>query len=848
MPKLSNVVFIELIFGLHFLDINSLVQMVTILSLLFTLFAYLPVTPILEVSVNSYPISDPIYQSDITNEVRLSGRVTDSETGTPLQGATIYIVELRRGTSTDSDGFFTLTLPTGDYTLRIQYLGMETLVEEITLTSNIWLDLELTEQDTDLDEIVVEGVGFGDNIRGAVTGVEVVSISDLTQLPQFMGEIDIVQSLTALPGVQTVGEGASGFNVRGGREDQNLVLMDGAPIFNSSHVLGLFSVFNPDVTDGYALYKGHMPERFGGRLSSVLDVSMRSGSMEEFKVSGGLGLYSARLMIEGPIIKEKTSFLLSGRGAASGVIFAIAGKNRRMMRISLPADVYGSSARYYDNNANITHRLNQNNTLSLSYYGSSDFFRLDRDFGYSWENQIGSMKWSSSITDNLYSEFSAAKNQYNSSFFTPDGPDAFLLDTGIGYERLNEHLLYTGVGNMTLTTGVEWTRYKSNDESLSAYHDDSVIASERVKKDSGQEFALYIGNEIELGSSFLFSLGLRYTHYDQLGPGIVYDYDVNQPRSVSSVTGSTQYSSGDKIISYNGFEPRISSRISISENSSIKLSYNRTRQYIHQISNSTSPTPADIWQVSTQYLPPQRSHNYSFGFFKNFADGEWETSIDLYYRDVDDLVEYIDFADLFLNNQIETDLISAQGQAYGSEFNIRKKSGQWTGWLSYTLGRTFVKAESDFPGRSINRGDWFPSNYDQPHNFNLTAVRSLGQKSAFSFNFIWRSGRPITAISSNHLDSGTTVPVFSDRNRERIPDYIRLDVSFTIAENIWKYRVANPNRRISDSANITFYNILGRRNAFSMFYKRAPGASVPTPNRLSVLGAVIPSFTYNFNF
>ncbi len=820
----------------------------SLLSLIFILVSFQ--APALDDEVNAgiHSESDEILLMDTHEDVRLSGRVTDSETGNPLQGATLYIVELRRGTSTDSDGFFTLTLPADEYTLRIQFLGMETRVEEISLTGNAWLDLELTEQDTDLDEIVVEGVGFADNIRGAVTGVEVVSITDLTQLPQFMGEIDIVQSLTALPGVQTVGEGASGFNVRGGREDQNLVLMDGAPIFNSSHVLGLFSVFNPDVTDGYALYKGHMPERFGGRLSSVLDVSMRSGSMEEFKVSGGIGLYSARLMVEGPIINDKTSYLLSGRGAASGVIFAISGKGRDLMRISLPADVYGSSARYYDNNANITHRLNQNNTLSLSYYGSSDFFRLDRDFGYSWRNQIGSFKWSSTITDNLYSEFRAAKNSYSSSFFTPDGPDAFLLETGIGYERLNEHLFYTGFENMTLTTGAEWTRYQSDAESLAPYHDDSVVAVQRVEKDSGQEFALYVGNEIELGSSLLFTIGLRYSHFDQLGPGAVYDYEENQPRSINTVTGSVNYSSGDKIVSYNGIEPRISSRISLTDNSSIKLSYNRTRQYIHQISNSTSPTPADIWQVSTQYLPPQKSDNYSLGYFRNFADGEWETSIDFYYRDVNDLVEYIDFAELFLNSQIETDLISAQGRAYGSEFNIRKSSGKWTGWLSYTLGRTLVKPESDFPERRINRGDWFPSNYDQPHNFNLTAVRSISENSAFSFNFIWRSGRPITAINSNYLDNATTVPVFSDRNSERIPDYIRLDISFTIADNIWKYRVPNPNRRISDSANITFYNILGRRNAFSVFYKRAPGASVPSPNRLSVLGAMIPSFTYNFNF
>lgn len=788
-------------------------------------------------------------QTDAVFEARISGIVRSVTSGEPLQGATVYIQELERGVTTGDDGYFELLLPAGEYTLQVQYLGMETITREIVVSAEeIRLEFEMEEQDMDLGEIIVEGVGFGDHIRGAVTGVEVVTISDLTPLPQFMGEIDVVQSLVALPGVQTVGEGASGFNVRGGREDQNLVLMDGAPIFNSSHVLGLFSVFNPDVTDGFALYKGHMPERFGGRLSSVLDVSMRSGSMQEFKVHGGLGLYSGRAMIEGPIIRNRLSFLMAGRGAASGIIFQVAGKERDMMRISLPQDVYNSSARFYDTNLNLSYRVNNDNRISLSYYGSHDFFRFSDEFGYSWGNRIANLKWRSALSDHLFSDFSVVKNQYNSSYFTPIGPDAFDLQTGIGYLRLQEELLYTGFQNLTINGGFEWTQYSSNDESITPYHNQSVIATEKVPKDRGRELALYLGNELELGNHLLLLLGVRYSQFDHIGPGTLFEYDQNTSRTASSITDSTLFASGDKMASYQGFEPRISARISLSTNSSIKISYNRTRQYIHQISNSVSPTPADIWQVSTSHLPPQKSHNYSIGYFQNFKDGDWEISIDFYYRDVEDLVEYIDFAELFLNPHIETDLISARGKAYGSEINIRKNSGKWTGWLSYTLGRTFVKADGLFAEESINRGEWFPSNYDQPHNVNLTGVRSLGENSAFSFNFTWRTGRPITAIRSGYLDNSTTVPVFTDRNSERIPDYIRLDLSFLIADNIWAYRTPDPNRRISDSANITFYNILGRKNAFSVFYQRKPGAAVPSPYRLSVLGAVIPSFTYNLNF
>ncbi len=785
-----------------------------------------------------------VHPSDIT----LTGIITAKESQLPLQGATVYVEELERGTAADEHGFYSINIPPGTYSIRFQFLGMRTKTVQVELLTSQQLDAELDELDMGLDEIVVEGTGFWDNLRGAITGVEVVTIRDLEQLPQLMGEADVIQSLTMLPGVQTVGEGSSGFNVRGGREDQNLVMMSGAPLFNSSHVLGLFSVFNPDATESYALYKGHMPERFGGRLASVLDVTMRNGSFDEFSAGGGLGLYSARLFVEGPIIQNRTSFLIAGRGAASGVIFNLAGKNRDLARAPFPLQIYNSNARFYDGNATLSHRINNNHLLSLSLYGSDDLFQYSDEFGYSWNTRIANLTWNGNFSEHLFSTFSAVSNTYRSNWFTPSGPDAFTLSTGIRYLSLKETLTYTGLNRNLLYAGAEWIRYSGDDETIEPFNQQSVVEFRSVGNDTGREIAFFVGNEIELTDQLLIQGGVRYSLYHQLGPGDEYTYMEGQPRSVAAITDTSAFSAGERLVNYSGFEPRISARLALTDNNSVKLSYNRTRQYIHQISNSASPTPADIWQMSTRYLPPQKAHNYSVGYYQNFASNSLETSIELYYRDIDNLVEYIDFAGLFLNTHLETELLSSRGRSYGGELTVRATGGRWTGWLSYSYSRSFVRAGGNFPELQINNGEWYPANHDQPHHINLIAVRNLGDNSAFSFNFTWNSGRPFTAISSNYLDGNTTVPVFSDRNELRIPDYIRLDISFTIADNIWKYRTVNPERRISDSANFTLYNILGRENAFSVFYQRRPGASVPASYKLSVLGAVIPSFTYNFNF
>lgn len=780
--------------------------------------------------------------------VALSGIITEKDTNNPLQGATVYVEKLDQGAVTDSTGIYHLSVPQGTYVIRFRFLGMKTVNKHVIIYSSGELNVAMQEQDIELGEILIEEQGFGDNILGVATGVEVVSVSDLEQLPILLGEVNVVQSLLSLPGVTSVGEGSSGFNIRGGREDQNLVLMDGALLFNSSHVAGLFSVFNPDVTEGYSLYKGHMPVRYGGRLSSVLDVKMKQGSAEEYKVSGGIGFYSGRLMLEGPIIRDKTSFLIAGRGSYSDWILKLAGSERDLMGISFDQDITNSTAFFYDMNANISHHINENNRVVLSLYGSDDYFRYSDNFGYSWSNRMASLKWNSALSQNLFSELSAVTYCYSSSHFNPSGIDAFLLKNGIGYYKLKENILYRVFENHTINAGFEWNRYKSDDETVEPYDVNSTVVFDRVEKDHRQELAFYLGDEIDITSGISLSLGLRYSHYSQLGPARVFSYQDGVARSQQTITDTTRYASGERIVNYGGFEPRISSRFSLGPSSSVKLSYNRTRQYIHQISNSTSPTPSDIWQPGTSYLPPQAANNYSMGYYKNFHNDLWETSVEIYYKDFDNLVEYIDFARLFMTDHIETELLSGNGMAYGLELSVNKSSGKWSGWLSYAYARTFVKVSNDIAGEEINQGDWYPSNYDQPHSINLVVKRRLGERSAFSFNFTYRTGRPVTALSSNYVDRVTTVPVFSQRNEYRIPDYIRLDISFTIAENIWKGRTVDPNRRYHDSMNISFYNVLGRKNAFSVFYQRPPEAFVPKAYKLSVLGSVIPSVTYNFSF
>ena len=764
-------------------------------------------------------------------EVVLAGRVL-SEDGKPIAEATVSVPDLDRGTISNRAGEYRLVLPTGEHRLVFQYIGLQPVAKTVRLYASGTMDVTMQEQAVGLAEVVIEGRAADENVRSVAGGVEKLSIETIKSLPAFLGEVDVVKSLLLLPGVSTVGEGASGFNVRGGRSDQNLILQNGAILLNSSHVLGFFSVFNPDVSENFTLYKGYVPAQYGGRLSSVLTVDTRSGSYDDFKVQGGLGLVSSRLAVEGPIIKDKTSFLVGGRISYSDWIL------RRVKQV----DVRRSSASFYDLDAVLSHQFTPNNRLSISYYGSEDYFRYSDQFGYTWGTQLVNLRWKALLSQYWLSTFSAVRGVYKSSFFDPAGFDAFRLRNGLRYYQFKQNFTVSRWANHAVDLGAEYVSY-NNDPTVSGPFDEaSTVGNEQIENEAGREVSAYLNDEITLTPRVSVSVGLRYTLFQNVGPYQVFEYQDDVPTNIAAITDTVAYSSGEIIRQYGGLEPRLAARIQINAQSSIKISYTRMRQYLHQISNSTSPTPVDIWQLSNRYIPPQMADNISLGYFRNFRDNRWETSLEVYGKRIDNLVEYQDFAELLLNEHLETELLAAEGRAYGGELYGKKNQGKWTGWLSYAYARTWVRVRADANRETVNQGDWYPANFDKPHNVNVVAERQLGEKGSFATNLTYSTGRPANIVVNNYQDGNTTVPVFSDRNQYRIPNYFRMDISFTTG------KLFSKGTRYEDNLTFSVYNLLSRNNAFSVFYRQSEERVLLQAYKFSVLGAAFPALTYNFNF
>ncbi len=764
-------------------------------------------------------------------EAVLAGRVR-LEGDKPIAEVSVSVPSLERGTITNRAGEYRLVLPVGEHRLTFQYVGLQPIAKTVRLYASGTLDIIMREQAVDLAEVIIQGRAADENVRGVASGVEKLNIETIKSLPAFLGEVDVVKSLLLLPGVSTVGEGASGFNVRGGRVDQNLILQDGALLLNSSHVLGFFSVFNPDVSENFTLYKGHVPAQYGGRLSSVLTVDTRNGSYDDFKVQGGLGLVSSRLAVEGPIIKDKTSFLVGGRVSYSDWIL------RQVRQV----DVRQSSASFYDLNGLISHQFTPNNRLSIGYYGSEDYFRYSDQFGYTWGTQLLNLRWRALVSENWLSNFSAVRGVYRNTFFDPAGFDAFRLRSGLRYYQFKQNFTVSRLANQAIDLGAEYVSY-DNDPTVSGPFDAaSTVGNEQITNEAGREMSLYANDEITISPRVSVSVGLRYTLFQNVGPYDVFTYQNNAPTNVAAITDTIGYASGEVIQTYGGLEPRLAVRFQLNASSSIKLGYNRMRQYLHQISNSTSPTPVDIWQLSNRYIPPQVADNVSLGFFRNFRDNQWETSVEVYGKRMDNLVEYKDFAELLLNEHLETELLAAEGRAYGGELYIKKNQGKWTGWLSYAYARTWVRVVAAEGRETVNQGDWYPANFDKPHNVTLVAKRQLGEAGSFSTNFTYSTGRPAVIVVSSYIDGNTTVPVFSERNQYRIPNYVRLDISFTTG------KLFSKGARYEDNLTISVYNLLSRDNAFSVFYRRTDERVLPQAFKFSVLGAAFPALTYNFNF
>lgn len=760
--------------------------------------------------------------------VTINGKISTAVTGDPVPGATVSISGFENAIEGDIFGNFRLFVPPGEYTLLLEQQDMLPLKRRVAVYRSGNMELEMNLPTREMEEVLVTAYAADTKVSDVTAGVERMKIRDINVQPAFMGEVDVVKSLQWLPGVSSAGEGAAGFNVRGGRIDQNLVLLEGAPIFNPTHLLGFFSAFQPDVIESFSLYKGHVPANFGGRAASVLDIQTRYGNPDSLKISAGVGLVSGRLALEGPVGNSGGSFMVGGRSSYSNWLF----------RQADDASVSRSNAGFQDIYAGIRLPFSDKSIVEVFGYGSRDEFQFSDQFGFDYRTGLTGIHWYLLPANGLSFEITAHAGLYESDLVDPSGFDAGRASTGVTYFHGRQQGLWTKK-NHTLRFGAEQTLYDMQDPSRMPEGPQSAITFESTQGDRAMELAFFVDDVWELTPSLSVSAGVRYVEYLQLGDATVFQYDPSLPRIPANITDTLQYEPWETVSRYNGFEPRISARWRINENSSIKGSANRLQQFIHLISNTATPTPVDIWQPANVYLQPQVTDQYSLGFFRNFDAHRWETSLEGFYKNQSQLIEYQDFANLLVNPFLESDLVNARGRAYGAEAIIRKKRGRLTGWLAYTYARSFIQTTSDFPEEQVNNGEWYSAPYDQPHQVDLVANYKLGGGSSFGLNGTYRQGRPFSAIENSYEISETIIPLFSLRNQYRIPDYLRVDVSLTFGSVVKSW---------DDQLVFSVYNLLGRRNPYSVFYQRVNERLIPNSFKLSVLGAAFPALTYNVNF
>jgi hypothetical protein len=767
----------------------------------------------------------------------LSGYIRDSKTGEELIGVNIVIPILGEGTSTNLYGFYSLSLKPGAYKASIQYIGYQTKELTVDLTEDLQINIELVENSTTLDEVTVLAERLDKNVRSVEMSVAKLDMKDVKKMPALLGEVDIIRSLTLLPGISTIGEASNGFNVRGGNTDQNLILLDEAPVYNSSHLFGFFSIFNADAVKDVKLYKGGIPARYGGRLSSVVDVRQRNGNNKKFSSTGGIGLLSSRLLIEGPIQKEKSAFMIAARRSYADLFLAL----------SSDPTINQNTLYFYDLNAKLNYILSDKDRLYLSGYFGRDVFELDDLFGFDWGNATASLRWNHLFSDKLFSNFTLVFSDYTYSLGTPEDDEFnFRLKSTIqDYHFKNQYNYYISSKN-EIEFGVEGIYYRMKPGEITGSFE------LQLQDEFALEPSVYFSQELELGTRWTVQYGLRYSSFYNLGAQKVRNYANPDLPQLNELIDSEEYSSGQIIEAYNGLEglePRLSANYRISDEQSIKASYNRTRQYIHLISNTSTPTPVDLYRPAGRYIQPATVNQVAAGYFQNFAENRYEVSIEGYYKDFKNIVDYRNGANLIFNETIETEILPGIGRSFGLEFYLRKRKGRLSGWLSYTLSKTELRVENDDPLLAINAGDWYPANYDKRHDISLVLNYQLTKKWDLGMNFTYQSGRPITPPEGRFNFEDYSVPVYRSRNSLRIPDYHRLDLSANYTPE------KDPNKKFYSSWSLGFYNVYARRNAYSIFFQQTPQAEGATTSsfdtqavQLAIFGTIIPSVTWNFNF
>ncbi|WP_159477202.1 TonB-dependent receptor [Dyadobacter sp. 3J3] len=771
----------------------------------------------------------------------VSGYVKDIANGEGLIGVSVYVREAQTGVVTNPYGFYSLTLPAGTYTVVYSYIGYQKNTKTIELNADQTVSIELADESENLKEVTISTKKDDENVRSIEMSVNKVEMKTIRKMPALLGEVDLIRSIQLLPGVTTVGEGASGFNVRGGDISQNLVLLDEAPVFNSSHLFGFFSVFNPDVVKDVKLFKGGIPAQYGGRISSILDVRMKEGNSKKREINGGIGSIFSRLTYEQPFAAGKGSFIVAARRSYIDIL----------AKPFLNKDLKDSKFNFYDLTAKVNYRLGNKDTFFASGYLGKDVFG-GGDFGFGWGNKTLTGRWNHIFSNKLFMNMTAYYSNYDYNLGQNENDknakDRFVWNSRIVTKSIKPDFTYYITPNNQLTFGGQYINYDSSPGKATAVSEGEGLNLDLPSRHA-DESAIYIANEQKLTDKISLQYGIRYSYFRSLGAGIEYSYrDTTAGIRKQPIFPGKEYQSGDVIKTYGNFEPRFAVNIGLNSVSSLKISYNRMSQYLHLLSNTAASSPLDVWTLSSSNIKPELADQVALGWFRNFKDNMYEASVEVYYKKLHNQLDYVVGSDLLLNQFVEGDLLTGRGRAYGAEFYLKKNKGRLTGWVSYTLSKTERQVEG------VNNGNWFNARFDKPHNFTTVAIYELNKRLTLSSNFTITSGTPATFPTNGYTWGGYSLGnnYNNARNNNRIPAYHRLDLAatlkarkklFGIGEGEWVFSI---------------YNVYNRRNAFSVYTRQnedKPTASEKAQNllrtqavRYSVIGSLIPSITYNFKF
>ena len=754
-------------------------------------------------------------------EYTISGHIKSKSSGEELIGATVKTTvdgELV-GAVANSFGFYSLTLPEGEYVLKYNFVGFGEVQKEISLHENKQIDIELGDSKT-LSTVTVDREKSNNNVTSTDMSVNKLDISQIKKMPALMGEVDIIKAIQLLPGVATAGEGGSGFYVRGGAVDQNLILLDDANVYNASHLLGFFSVFNPDVVKEVQLFKGGIPAEYGGRLSSVLDVRMRDGNLKRFEMNGGIGTISSRLSIGGPIVKDKGSVILSGRRTYADIF----------LKLAPDESLRNNTLYFYDLNLKANYKLNDKNRVFLSGYLGRDVFGVQDQFRIDWGNAAIAARWNHLFNDKLFLNTTATFSNYDYFLGEPEGLEAYEWTSNIkDYYLKSDFSWYINPDNTIKFGGL--TSYHEIDPGQATGVGESILDEFVVPKTNALEYAAYLSHKVKIGTRFSANYGLRYSIFQNIGATTYYTFDES-----NNLQDTVDVAKGEIYNTYGGFEPRVAMTYLISESASIKASYNRTRQYVQLASNSTASSPLDIWFPSSPNVKPQIADQVAMGYFQNLWKDQVEVSVEVYYKQMQNAIDFKDHAVLVLNPYLEGELRYGRAFAYGAEFLVKKSKGDFTGWFSYTISRSQRKIDG------INNNELYFANYDKTHDLSLVLAYELGKHWTFSTNFVYSTGAAVTMPVGKMEYMGMTVPVYSERNGKRMPDYHRFDLAVS-------YRPKkNENRKWKSEWVLSVYNVYNRANPYNITFRADENDPTVTKAEMLYLFGVVPAITYNFNF